>query len=131
MQLIIRKNQTNPVPFHDGMHEEKVRLQFDCGNCGHEFYENLLSSLDKGEEWFRSLPETEQRQIAKEFGYKLEIIGPNSIPYVRLKNGNIAYLINAICQKCNILTVAAVDFYEVQPARYIASLVGLAEIESK
>jgi|GEM_PF-2406163 hypothetical protein len=48
MQLRIKENRTNPAPFHDGMHEDKVRLNFDCGNCGHEFDENLLSSLHKG-----------------------------------------------------------------------------------
>jgi hypothetical protein len=131
MQLRVRENRINPAPFHDGMHEEKVRLHVDCGNCGHEFDENLLSSLDNGEEWFRSLGESEQRHIAKEFGYKFEIAGPNSIPYVRFEDGSMVYLVNLPCPKCNTLTVAAVDFYEKQPARYIATLVGLAEAVAK
>jgi hypothetical protein len=131
MQLKIRENRTNPAPFHDGMHEEKVRLHFDCGRCGHEFDENLLSSLDKGEDWFRSLTEFDQRSIAKGFGYKYEIVGPNSIPYVRFKNDNMAYLVNLHCPKCNTLSLVAVDFYEMQPARYIASLVAAAEVEAK
>lgn len=131
MQLKIRENRTNPTPFHDGMHEDRVRLHVDCGNCGHKFDENLLSSLDKGKEWFRSLTESEQRYVAKEFGYKFEIVGPNSIPYVHFKNGSIAHVVNLSCPKCKALTLAAVAFYEKQPSRYIATLVGVAEIESK
>lgn len=130
MQLRIRENRINSAPFHDGMHEDKVRLHFDCGNCGHTFDENLLSSLDKGEDWFRSLTEPEQRSIAKGFGYKFEIVGPNNIPYVRFKNGNMAYLVNLPCPTCNTLSLVAVDFYEMQPARYIASLIGVAEVEA-
>lgn len=131
MQLKVIENSTNPVPFHDGMHEEKVRLHFDCGHCGNEFDENLLSSLDKGKDWFRSLTESDQRSIAKGFGYQYEIEGPNNIPYIHFKNGHMAYLVNLPCPKCNTLSLVAVDFYEKQPARYIASLMASAEVETK
>ncbi|MBL4665319.1 MAG: hypothetical protein JKY23_05145 [Nitrospinaceae bacterium] len=130
MQLRIRESQNSQAPFHDGMHEEKVRLLVDCNKCGHRFDENLLSSLDKGEQWYRSLMESEQRYIAKEFGYKFEIVGPNNIPYARFKNGNVVYFIDLLCPKCNTLTLAVVDFYEMQPARYIATLAGVAEMEA-
>lgn len=131
MQLKVIENSTNPTPFHDGMHEEKACLHFDCGHCGNEFDENLLSSLDKGEDWFRTLTESDQKSIAKGFGYKYEIVGPNKIPYVRFQNGNMAYLVNLPCPKCNTLSLVAVDFYEKQPARYIASLIAAAEVEAK
>lgn len=130
MQLKRRENSADPIPFHDGMHEDKVRLQVDCGKCGHQFDEHLLSSLDRGEEWFRSLIRSEQRDIANQFGYQFEILGSNSRPYLRFKNGSIAYLVNLSCPKCKVLTLAAVDFYEKQPARYIATLVGIAEAET-
>lgn len=129
MKLRIRKARKNPAPFHDGMHEEKARLHVTCGECSHDFDENLLSCLAEGEKWFRSLMERDQQQVAEQFGYTYEVVGPKAIPCISLKNNRRAYLINLSCPVCNTLTLAAVDFYEMQPARYIAKLVGLAQVE--
>lgn len=128
MQLQIRENRTHPNPFHDGSHEEKVRLKVNCVNCDHQFDRNLLLSLSKGEKWFRCLAKADQRAIADRLGYKYEIVGPNNTPYVRFKSGNMAYLVNLECPTCKTITLASVDFYEMQPARYIATLNALAEV---
>lgn len=128
MQLNILRSDSQSAPFHDGMHEEQARLITSCTKCSHRFDVNLLSSISNGEKWFRSLTEIDQRHISKAFDCEFEFVGPNKIPYSILNNGRNAYYINLVCPDCEATSLVVVDFYEMQPARYIAVLANKAEL---
>ena len=116
---------SSKIPFHDGMHEESALLEFNCCNCKLPLFGNLLSSISLGEKWFRETAQSDQIYLSKLFNLKHNIEGPNHIPYARFQNGGIAYFCLLTCQGCNSVNISVVEFYEMQPARYIAKLQGL------
>lgn len=114
------------APFHDGMDEERAKVTFDCATCGRGVESNVLSCLSAGDEWFRALPAEDRQAVVAAFGVSLELVGPGAIPYVRFPNGNSACLCTTECLACQSRYVLAIDFCEMQPARYIGVLQGAA-----
>ncbi|AXK71247.1 hypothetical protein DWG18_02380 [Lysobacter sp. TY2-98] len=113
-------------PFHDGMREKHACLAFQCEACGHTVERNVLSAVSAGTEWFRSLPLEDQRHIASTFSCTLEFVGPKALAWAAFPNGRSGYFSTARCGNCGKAYVVAIDFYEMQPARYIALLQGVA-----
>jgi len=107
------------------MHEESALLEFNCCNCKLPLSENLLSSISRSKEWFRQAAHSDKVYLSKLFNLKYSIEGHDHIPYARFQNGDIAYFCILICQNCNSTNIAVIEFYEMQPARYIAKLQGL------
>ncbi|MCP2067941.1 hypothetical protein [Pseudomonas laurylsulfatiphila] len=108
------------------MHEESALLEFNCCNCKLLLSENLLSNISRGEKWFRQTLQSDQVYLSKLFNLKHSVEGHNHIPYAHFQNGGIAYFCLLTCQDCNSANIAVIEFYEMQPARYIAKLQGLA-----
>lgn len=120
------KFSSSKIPFHDGMYEESALLEFNCCNCKLPLSGNLLSNISRGNEWFRKTAQSDQVYLSTLFNLKHSVEGHNHIPYARFQNGDIAYFCLLICQNCNSTNIAVIEFYEMQPARYIAKLQGLA-----
>lgn len=115
--------------FHDGMWEEYASLDVDCFTCGSALSENLLTKISEGEKWYRGLDQPSQVYLSEIFGLKHTVEGPNRIPYARLPDGGLAYFCPILCLGCSTTNIAVVEFYELQPARYIAKLQGFAGCE--
>ncbi len=111
--------------FHDGLHEETARFRIAC-SCGCSIEQNALAAISTGQVWYRRLPRDSQRYVAGAFEFTFSIEGPREFPYARLSNGRQLYFCPVRCPTCEREYVAAVDFYEMQPARYIGSLRGVA-----
>jgi len=119
------------TPFHDGMGEERAELRFDCSACGQAIVRNALSCVDAGSDWFRSLPIAHQQVVADAFDCALERFGPNAIAMARFPNGRQAFCCPTVCLACRSEYVLAIEFYELQPARYIGVLQGAAVLRSR
>jgi len=113
-------------PFHDGMREENACATFQCSTCGSTVERNVLSAISSGTEWFRSLSLADQETVTRSFACTLEFVGPSAIAYPRFPNGDAAYICTAECKSCQASYLLAIQFYEKQPARYIAVLQGVA-----
>ena len=113
-------------PFHDGMHEEHASATFRCTSCGSTVERNVLSAISSGMKWFRSLPLADQQTVTKAFLCTLEFVGPSAIAYPHFPNGDAAYICTAECERCQSCYLLAIQFYEKQPARYVAVLQGVA-----
>jgi hypothetical protein len=116
------------APFHDGMREEHACATFVCQACQHTVERNVVSGISAGTEWFRSLPVADQQHLATTFSCTLEFIGPQAHAWAAFPNGRSAYFCTARCGNCSKSYVLAIDFYEMQPARYIAILQGVAGV---
>ncbi|WP_449465476.1 hypothetical protein [Stenotrophomonas humi] len=126
IQLPLITYSPNRPPFHDGMNEERACAKFRCASCGGTVELNVLSGISSGREWFWALPLQDQELIARAFSCTLEFIGPKPSAYPRFPNGDAAYFCTVQCGNCRAGHVVAIEFYEKQPARYIAVLQGVA-----
>jgi len=115
-------------PFYDGFGEENARVRFTCLACGEEVRDRVLDCISKGDPWFRSLAASEQRAIADTFGLRLDQVGPASTPYLRFATGRSAYCCTTSCPVCAAGYLVVVDFYEMQPTRYIGILQGASRL---
>lgn len=114
-------------PFHDGMNEEAASFQFVCPVCAQPEARNVFSAIAAGETWYRSLSQGAQYAVAEVFGFSFNTEGPRELPYARMPNGRHVYFTMEQCPNCGGKSVIAFDFYEMQPARYIGVLQGVAQ----
>lgn len=122
---------THRAPFHDGMNEEEATFVFACPVCAGAVSRNVFSAISSGETWYRSLPRQDQQALAAAFGFTFSIEGPKEIPYAWMLNGRHAYFTSQACPSCGSESVAAIDFYEKQPARYVGVLEGLVSCHTQ
>jgi hypothetical protein len=84
----------------------------------------VLAAISSGERWYRSLSRQEQHALADVFRLRLSVEGPKELAYAWMENGRHVYFTLEECGACGGESVAAIDFYEIQPARYIGVLQG-------
>lgn len=112
--------------FFDGMGEEQARLRFGCAACGADNDAHLLSFVDAAHAWFRGLDDADRQRIVRLFDCPLhEFDGKAMVsahaalsPYFGLRD----------CAACGCGHLLYVAFGELQPARYQATLQGIARL---
>lgn len=115
-------------PFHDGTGEEHACIRFDCRACGSAIAQNALACLSAGAVWWEGLPEKTRAAITSAFGCRMHEDGTGRFPDARFPNGRHASFCTVDCPHCPAKYALAIDFHELQPARYIGVLQGLARI---
>ena len=116
------------VPFHDGMDEGDASFEFACPTCARICTRHAYSAVSEGGRWYASLTRQEQRAIADVFGFAFSVEGPSQSAYARMPHGELAWFSLETCPQCATQSVVAIEFYEMQPARYIGVLQGVAAI---
>jgi hypothetical protein len=112
--------------FFDGMGEEHARLRFGCAACGADNDAHLLSFVDAAHVWFRGLDDADRQRIVRvfdcplrEFDGKAMVSAHTALsPYFGLRD----------CAACGCGHLLYVAFGELQPARYQATLQGIARL---
>ena len=114
------------APFFDGMHEETASLSFNCQSCGSTVTLNVLGFLDQCDSWFRALASIDRTQIIRLFGCRTGKY--DGYPIILSHDAGHPYFGIATCNKCQSEHLIYISFYEMQPARYIATFQGAASV---
>ncbi|PMQ05711.1 hypothetical protein DyAD56_07940 [Dyella sp. AD56] len=118
---------SNRPPLFDGMHEELATLTIQCHGCGRHLQQNVLSFVSVAGQWFRELPTNDREEIVRTFG--CEVSEYDGHPIVRAHGGGQPYFGPVLCGDCSTIHLIYLNFFEKQPARYVAVLQGAARIE--
>jgi hypothetical protein len=108
------------------MHEETATLSVSCPKCRSDTVVRVLEFVGESSSWFRRLPDIDQHRILELFDCSHgEWRGH---PIIESHDDGHPYFGLMVCGACHAAQVLYVSFYERQPARYVATWQGAAEL---
>jgi hypothetical protein len=111
------------LPQVDGPDEINATISVPCGACGFPNQLRAIDLISQSRSWLGTLDSGQIDRIKQAFDCSVH----TASDFVHLSYSNEpAYCSNASCSSCSKQFIVCMQFYELQPMRYITKLVGAA-----